>query len=99
MDCRCVGAARRPRHQRRSEGAVLMHRRIRRLVYWIALPLLFAVTSAQQDSSPGSVWPGYRGQNREGVYQGPIRTSWDGLTPMWKKPVGGGRASFSVADG
>jgi outer membrane protein assembly factor BamB len=69
------------------------------LAYWIALPLLFAVTSAQQDASLGSNWPGYRGQNREGVYQGAIRTSWDGLTPMWKKPVGGGRASFSVADG
>ena len=38
-------------------------------------------------------------QDRDGVYRGPIRLSWDGLTPMWKKPIGGGRASFAIADG
>ena len=53
-------------------------------------------TSAQVPSSQASSWPGYRGPNRDGVYRGAIRVSWDGLTPMWKKPIGGGRASFAV---
>ena len=44
-----------------------------------------------------STWPAFRGPNRDGVYPGPIRLAWTGLTPMWKKPVGGGRASFSIA--
>ena len=46
-----------------------------------------------------SIWNGFRGANRDGVYRGPIRTSWEGLAPMWKKPVGGGRSSFAVAAG
>jgi outer membrane protein assembly factor BamB len=33
------------------------------------------------------------------VYREQIRLVWEGLTPMWKKPIGGGRASFSVAGG
>lgn len=49
-------------------------------------------------SSPAS-WPGYRGELRDGVYREPIRLVWEGLTPIWKKPIGGGRASFAVADG
>ena len=44
-------------------------------------------------------WPGFRGQDRDGVYREPIKVAWDGLSPMWKKPVGGGRASFAVAAG
>jgi len=44
-------------------------------------------------------WPGYRGEFRDGVYREPIRLVWEGLTPMWKQPVGGGRASFAVAGG
>ena len=54
-----------------------------------------APSSQMQDAG----WPGYRGQNRDGVYRGPMRVSWDGLTPMWKRPIGGGRASFAVAGG
>jgi outer membrane protein assembly factor BamB len=68
---------------------------------WIALGLLATLTSggAQAPSASSSTWPGYRGQDRDGVYHEPIRTSWDGLKPMWKKPIGGGRASFAMADG
>jgi len=53
----------------------------------------------ESESAPKSSWPGFRGQDRTGVYRGPIRLSWEGLAPMWKKPVGGGRASFAVAGG
>jgi outer membrane protein assembly factor BamB len=51
------------------------------------------------DAAQTSSWPGFRGQDREGIYRGPLRDSWEGLAPMWKKPVGGGRSSFAVADG
>jgi outer membrane protein assembly factor BamB len=47
-------------------------------------------------------WTGFRGPLRNGVYtEQPIRTSWPaaGLTPMWKQPIGGGYASFSIARG
>jgi outer membrane protein assembly factor BamB len=47
-------------------------------------------------------WPDFRGPNRDGRYvAGPIRTSWprEGLAQLWKQPVGGGYASFVVADG
>ncbi|HXE81481.1 MAG TPA: PQQ-binding-like beta-propeller repeat protein [Vicinamibacterales bacterium] len=47
-------------------------------------------------------WIGFRGPLRDGVYREQrIRTSWpaEGLKPMWKQPVGGGYASFAVANG
>ena len=76
-------------------------------LYWFALPLFAAVvlgsnpglTPLRQADSTTSNWPGYRGQDRDGVYRGSIRLSWEGLAPMWKKPIGGGRASFAVAGG
>ena len=46
-------------------------------------------------------WTSFRGPNRDGRYtQTPINTSWidDGLVPLWKQPIGGGYASFVVAD-
>jgi outer membrane protein assembly factor BamB len=46
-----------------------------------------------------SSWPGFRGADRTGIYRHPIRLAWDGLAPIWKKPIGGGRASFAVAGG
>jgi outer membrane protein assembly factor BamB len=55
------------------------------------------VTRAQAPAADTSNWPGYRGQTRDGIYREPIRLAWDGLTPMWKTRVGGGRASFAVA--
>ena len=52
--------------------------------------------------APGSTWPDFRGANRDGRYTAaPIRTAWprEGLRRLWKQPVGGGYASFVVADG
>jgi outer membrane protein assembly factor BamB len=47
-------------------------------------------------------WTGFRGSDRRGEYrEAPLRVDWPaaGLTPIWKQPVGGGYASFSVANG
>lgn len=47
-------------------------------------------------------WTDFRGPNRDGHYrERPIRTDWPagGLEPLWKQPVGGGYASFTVAHG
>ena len=46
-------------------------------------------------------WTSFRGPNRDGYYgQQPVRTDWGGaLTPLWKQPVGGGHASFVIAEG
>jgi outer membrane protein assembly factor BamB len=78
-----------------------------RLIDSVALLLclaLFSPTAIRgvthpQEKPAAPTWPGYRGADRDGVYRGPIRTAWEGLAPMWKKPIGGGRSSFAVADG
>ena len=47
-------------------------------------------------------WTNFRGPNRDGSYdEMPVLTSWpaQGLTPLWKEPVGLGYGSFTVADG
>ena len=45
-------------------------------------------------------WSDFRGARRDGHYSaGPIRTDWDALRPLWRQPIGGGYASFVVADG
>ncbi|HLM99068.1 MAG TPA: PQQ-binding-like beta-propeller repeat protein [Bryobacteraceae bacterium] len=47
-------------------------------------------------------WTGFRGPHRDGVYdETPILTAWsvDGPQRLWKQPIGGGYASFSVAQG
>ena len=47
-------------------------------------------------------WTDFRGQARDGRYtQSPIRTDWpaDGLAPLWHQPIGGGYASFTMAEG
>jgi outer membrane protein assembly factor BamB len=47
-------------------------------------------------------WTTFRGPLRDGHYQErPILTDWpaDGLTPLWRQPIGGGYASFAVARG
>jgi outer membrane protein assembly factor BamB len=52
-------------------------------------------------SAEGS-WPGFRGANRDGVYrEQPIMTTWAAKGPpmLWKQPVGGGYASFAIAEG
>lgn len=47
-------------------------------------------------------WTDFRGPSRDGKYdQRAILTAWpqDGLRPVWKQPIGGGYASFAIADG
>jgi outer membrane protein assembly factor BamB len=46
-------------------------------------------------------WTNFRGPDRDGHYrQAPVRTDWaQGLTPLWKQPVGGGYGSFVIAEG
>jgi len=47
-------------------------------------------------------WPGFLGKNRDGIYaETPILTAWppSGLKQIWKRPVGGGYASMTVAQG
>jgi outer membrane protein assembly factor BamB len=68
-----------------------------RSISWILVS--FVAFTASLSGNGTSTWPAYRGSDRDGVYHGAIRLSWDGLTPMWKKPIGGGRASFSIAEG
>ena len=49
-----------------------------------------------------SYWTDFRGPNRAGVYsETSIETAWPaaGLPRLWKQPVGGGYASFSVGEG
>ena len=52
--------------------------------------------------STRSYWTNFRGPSRDGRYdEGPIRTTWPagGLPLLWKQPIGGGYASFVVAEG
>jgi outer membrane protein assembly factor BamB len=45
-------------------------------------------------------WTDFRGARRDGHYSAaPIRTDWTTLRPLWRQPVGGGYASFVVANG
>jgi outer membrane protein assembly factor BamB len=47
-------------------------------------------------------WTNFRGPNRDGKYdEMPVLASWpaQGLTPLWKQPIGIGYGSFTVADG
>ncbi len=66
------------------------------------------VEPAKPDAPPAPVgpasfdWSDFRGPNREGKYAGPaLLASWpvEGLTPLWKQPVGEGYASFVVSGG
>ena len=60
-----------------------------------------APVAAQADRRPESVWSSFRGDTRDGHYRFPIETNWpdEGLSPLWKQPIGGGYASFVAADG
>jgi outer membrane protein assembly factor BamB len=71
-----------------------------------------AAAGNANESKPGSVaapaksvrsyWTNYRGPARDGRYdETPIRTNWpaEGLPLLWKQPIGGGYASFVVAEG
>jgi len=62
----------------------------------------FAQTAAATAAPARNYWTNFRGPKRDGNYEEkPVLTSWpsNGLTPLWKQPVGLGYASFSVADG
>jgi len=61
-----------------------------------------SVQAAPETAKPRNYWTDFRGPNRLGIYdQAPILTQWPagGLKRLWKQPVGGGYASFVVADG
>jgi outer membrane protein assembly factor BamB len=63
-----------------------------------------AEPSDEAADAPGHpvYWSGFRGPLRDGHYrERPVLTEWPaaGLTPLWKQPIGGGYASFSVAAG
>ena len=63
--------------------------------------------AARPDAPPppaaaSAYWTDFRGPRRDGRYtRQPIAVDWpeDGLTPLYKQPVGGGYASFVIAGG
>lgn len=60
------------------------------------------VAIAAAARSTRSYWTDYRGPSRDGRYdEAPIHTAWPAEGPrlMWKQPIGGGYASFVVAEG
>ncbi|MBM3814049.1 MAG: hypothetical protein FJW20_20675 [Acidimicrobiia bacterium] len=61
------------------------------------------VQAATPAAAPvAAYWRDFRGPNRLGRYdEKPILTNWpaSGLERMWKQPIGGGYASFTVAGG
>ncbi|HTG15092.1 MAG TPA: PQQ-binding-like beta-propeller repeat protein, partial [Blastocatellia bacterium] len=57
---------------------------------------------AAASRSTRSYWTDFRRPARDGRYdEAPIRTNWpaEGLPLLWKQPIGGGYASFVVAEG
>ncbi|HJS73546.1 MAG TPA: hypothetical protein VJ921_04620, partial [Vicinamibacteria bacterium] len=52
-------------------------------------------------SAPNREWPRFRGPAMDGRYEGEIATEWpdDGLPVLYKQPIGGGYASFVIAEG
>lgn len=68
----------------------------------VAPPAMAQETETTADPAPAAYWTGFRGPNRDGHYQEmEILTTWPpaGLEELWRKPVGGGYASFSIAGG
>jgi outer membrane protein assembly factor BamB len=67
-------------------------------------PAVVEAATAPPPSAPVAppYWTDFRGPNRDGRYdETPILTAWPkrGLTRLWKQPVGGGYASFVIAEG
>jgi outer membrane protein assembly factor BamB len=53
-------------------------------------------------NSGSAYWTGFRGPNRDGQYsEQAVLTQWPASGPalLWKQPVGGGYASFAIAEG
>ncbi len=60
------------------------------------------VESAPVKLVKAAYWTDFRGPNRAGEYaESPINTEWPatGLPRLWKQPIGGGYASFTVGEG
>src|ERR1017187_890607 len=60
------------------------------------------VAAAPVKLMKAAYWTDFRGPNRAGEYsESPINTEWPaaGLPRLWKQPVGGGYASFTVGEG
>jgi outer membrane protein assembly factor BamB len=58
------------------------------------------VATSRAAPRESAYWTDFRGPNRDGHYrQQPILTNWpaEGLTPIWRQPIGGGYASFVIA--
>ncbi len=67
-------------------------------------PAAAAAAAGGADAAPAAdvYWTDFRGPRRDGRYtQTPLLTSWPaaGLEPLWSQPIGGGYASFVVAQG
>ncbi|HEY5884850.1 MAG TPA: PQQ-binding-like beta-propeller repeat protein, partial [Pyrinomonadaceae bacterium] len=61
-----------------------------------------ATTESAAAHATRNYWTNFRGPNRDGNYQEmAVLTNWpsQGLTPIWKQPIGKGYSSFSIADG
>ena len=61
-----------------------------------------STTEAASAHASRNYWTNFRGPNRDGNYQEMgILTQWpsQGLSPIWKQPIGQGYASFVIADG
>ena len=68
----------------------------------VSSPDAAAVPDAPASETAGGYWTDFRGPNRDGLYTAtPIRTDWPGtgLEPLWSQPIGGGYASFVIAEG
>jgi outer membrane protein assembly factor BamB len=60
------------------------------------------VNLSSTQTGSGVYWTDFRGPNRDGHYlERPILTNWPagGLRKPWSQPIGGGYASFVIADG
>jgi outer membrane protein assembly factor BamB len=59
-----------------------------------------ALPSAPVAATKGADWPGFRGQDRDGIVRGGVRieTNWSASPPveLWRRPVGPGWSSFAV---
>ncbi len=58
--------------------------------------------TARPPATTTAYWTDFRGPKRDGRYdETPVQTDWPtgGLKPLWRQPIGGGYASFVVANG
>ena len=65
-----------------------------------ATPDVTSAASAAPIPAAAADWSDFRGPARNGIYTArPIKTDWPNreLTPMWKRPIGAGYASFVTA--